>query len=100
MRNLQELQNHCDVEDVLQTINKWTEAKPDNKQLKNLTNSFLRIITYINSKEAESFCFDRIISESMSDKHRALDRAKRAEESLEKLQEENKQLLKKQELGL
>jgi uncharacterized membrane protein YgaE (UPF0421/DUF939 family) len=100
MRNLNELQSHCDIEDILNTLKQWSDAKPENKELGKLTLSIIRLISYVSTLETERFSFDRIISESISSKHRAIKRATKAEKQLQQLQEEYKIIKKQIDLGL
>ena len=63
-RNLQKLQNHADQSEILTILAEWGK-KSDNAELQLL-----------------QMAMDRIISEAMADKHRALARAQRAEERI------------------
>jgi hypothetical protein len=80
-RNLQQLQNHADQLEILTILAEWGK-KSDNKELQALQMAMYRQMTYISGLEGERFTFDRIISEAISDKHRALARAQKAEEDL------------------
>lgn len=80
-RNLQKVQNGADQLEILTILAEWSK-KSDNKELQALQMAMYRQMSYISGLEAERFCFDRIISEAMSDKHRALARAQKAEEAI------------------
>ena len=80
-RNLQQLQNHADQVEILTILAEWGK-KSDNKELQALQMAMYRQMTYISGLEGERFTFDRIISEAISDKHRALARAQKAEEKI------------------
>ena len=80
-RNLQMLQNHADQSEILTILAEWGK-KSNNKELQDLQMAMYRQMSYISGLEGERFTFDRIISEAMSDKHRALARAQKAEERI------------------
>jgi hypothetical protein len=98
-RNLLELQNNADMEMLLSLILKWTD-KSDSKELKAFENALFRQLRYIQALEDERFSFDRIISENIADKIRAVERARNAEEKIEALQDKIKKLEIKNKLGL
>ena len=98
-RNLLELQNNSDMEMLLSLILKWTK-KSDSKELKAFENALFRQLRYIQALEDERFSFDRIISESLADKVRAVERARKADERIEELEEKIKKLEIKKNLGL
>ena len=90
-RNLLELQNNADMEMLLSLIMEWTK-KSESKELKAFEDALFRQLRYIQALEDERFSFDRIISESISDKVRAVQRARAADEKIELLEQEIKKL--------
>jgi len=98
-RNLLELQNNADMEMLLSLILKWTK-KSDSKELKVFNDALFRQLRYIQALEDERFSFDRIVSESIADKIRAVERARKADERIEELEKQIKILETKKSLGL
>ena len=98
-RNLLELQNNADMEMLLSLILKWTK-KSESKEIKAFNDALFRQLRYIQMLEDERFSFDRIISESLADKVRAVERARKADERIEKLEKQIKILETKKSLGL
>ncbi len=98
-RNLLELQNNADMQMLLELIMKWTK-KSESKELKAFEDALFRQLRYIQALEDERFSFDRIISESIADKIRAVDRARKADERIEQLEQQVKNLEIKNKLGL
>ena len=98
-RNLLELQNNADMEMLLSLILKWTK-KSESKEIKAFNDALFRQLRYIQMLEDERFSFDRIISESIADKIRAVERARKADERIEELEKQIKILETKKSLGL
>ena len=98
-RNLLELQNNADMELLLSLILKWTKQS-DSKEIKAFNDALFRQLRYIQALEDERFSFDRIISESIADKIRAVERARKADEKIEELEKQIKILETKKSLGL
>ncbi len=90
-RNLLELQNNADMEMLLSLIMEWTK-KSESKELKAFEDALFRQLRYIQALEDERFSFDRIISESISDKTRAVERARLSDEKIQLLEQEVKKL--------
>lgn len=91
MRDLNKLQYLADIEDSIGLVLGW-QKKRDSKELKRLSDNLMRISFYVNSLELERFSFDKIISESISDKTRAVERARLADEKIQQLEQQIKQL--------
>lgn len=98
-RNLLELQNNADMQMLLELVMKWTK-KSESKELKAFEDALFRQLRYIQALEDERFSFDRIISESIADKIRAVERARIADERIEELEKKIKILETKNKLGL
>lgn len=90
-RNLLEMQSLADQETMLGLIDKWTKAS-DNPELLLMRQCLIRNAVYINSMGMERDTFDRIIDEKVSDAHRAILRARTADESIKALEEQIKSL--------
>jgi hypothetical protein len=98
-RNLLELQNNADMEMLLSLILKWTKQS-DSKEIKAFNDALFRQLRYIQMLEDERFSFDRIISESLADKVRAVERARKADELVESLTKDLEGFRMKEKLGL
>ena len=98
-RNLLELQNNADMEMLLSLILKWTK-KSESKEIKAFNDALFRQLRYIQALEDERFSFDRIISESLANEVRAVERARKADEKIEGLEEKINKLEIKKNLGL
>lgn len=88
---LLELQNNSDMELMMSLSLKWTK-KSDSKDLLKFQDALFRSFRYIQTREDERFSYDRIISESISNKNRAIERARKAEERIDELDLEIKKL--------
>ena len=77
------LQKTADQTEICDTLIKWLDAKPDNKELLGIYNSFLRTFVYINNLELRDYGFNRLISEARESRNRAVLRARKSEEALE-----------------
>ena len=98
-RNLLELQNNADMELLLTLIMKWTKQS-DSKEIRAFNDALFRQLRYIQMLEDERFSFDRIISESISDKTRAVERARISDERIQELEKRIKELEATNNLGL
>lgn len=98
-RNLLELQNNADMEMLLSLIMKWTKTS-ESKELKAFEDALFRQLRYIQMLEDERFSFDRIVSEAIADKVRAVERARKADERIDELEKQIKILETKKSLGL
>jgi len=98
-RNLLELQNNADMEMLLSLILKWTKQS-DSKEIKAFNDALFRQLRYIQMLEDERFSFDRIISETLADKVRAVERARKADELVESMTKELEGFRMKEKLGL
>jgi hypothetical protein len=77
------LQKTADQTEICDTLIKWLDARPDNKELLGIYNSFLRMFVYVNNLELRDYGFNRLISEAREGRNRAVLRARKAEEALE-----------------
>ena len=91
MRDLNKLQYLADIEDSMTMVLGWQKTR-DSKELKKLSDNLMRISFYVNSLELERFSYDKIITEFRHDKLRAVERARSADEKIEQLEQQVKQL--------
>jgi hypothetical protein len=77
------LQKTADQTEICDTLIKWLDARPDNKELLGIYNSFLRMFVYVNNLELRDYGFNRLISEAREGRNRAVLRARKAEDALE-----------------
>ena len=77
------LQKCADTTKITEILGKWLEAKPDNVELLDVYNSFLRTFVYVNNLELRDYSFNRLVSEARESRNRAVLRARKAEEALE-----------------
>ena len=77
------LQKCADTTKITEILGKWLDAKPDNVELLDVYNSFLRTFVYVNNLELRDYSFNRLVSEARESRNRAVLRARKAEEALE-----------------
>jgi hypothetical protein len=66
----------------------WSDAKPTNKDIRNCIKSTREIGFYVNQLETENQIYIKRISLLRSDKNNAVERARKAEEQIEILEQE------------
>lgn len=96
-RDLLGLQYEGDILECMGLLKDWM-SKSEAKELTDMLNAILSINTYVRALQSERYFFDKIISETVSDKTRAVERARKDEEKIEELEKEIKKLNKKLEL--
>ena len=69
------------------SLNKWKKDS-SNKELRLFIKSFLETIFYTNTLQRDRFIHNKIVEEYRSDKIRAVERARKADLKVEKLQKE------------
>ena len=84
IQNLKDLEYYSSYITCTETISKWLKAKPDNDELKAVSQGFIDICFYVNTLQQELRLHKQAISEYRSDKIRAIERARRSEKELEK----------------
>jgi uncharacterized protein YlxW (UPF0749 family) len=77
----------------LETLNKW-KKESSNKDLRLFIKSFLETIFYTNALQTDRFIYNKIKEEYRADKLRAVERARKAEAKVEKLNKEISKLRK------
>lgn len=73
---------------------KQVEKDSKNKELQDFILSFLETVFYTNTLQRDKFIHNKIIEEYRSDKLRAVERARRADKEVEKLEKELTKLRK------
>ncbi len=86
-----EYNNHTTI--CLEILNKWKKDSK-NKELQDFILSFLETVFYTNTLQRDKFIHNKIIEEYRSDKLRAIERARRADKEVEKLEKELTKLRK------
>ena len=79
-----QLQYMIDSAEIIETISKW-QKKSDNEELQKVSEATLRLVFYINQLELERYSFKRIIRDERQSVQRLVERARRAENELDKL---------------
>ena len=79
-----QLQYMIDSAEIIETISKW-QKKSDNEELQKVSEATLRLVFYINQLELERYSFKRIIRDERKSVQRLVERARRAENELDKL---------------
>lgn len=100
LENLKEIEYYSNFNTVGQYIIKWKKAKPKNQDLVILNDSLIQVGFYVNELITNQRLKDQIVSEYRADKIRAVNRARTAEEKLEKLQKKYNELKQQKKLGL
>jgi len=77
------LQKCADTTKITEILGKWLDARPDNVELLDVYNSFLRTFVYVNNLELRDYSFNRLVSEARESRNRAVLRARKSEEALE-----------------
>lgn len=85
-----DLEYSNDVLLVTAMLKKWSEEKPDNKELQEVVRAFMNCVYYTNKVTMERYGYDKYCSDARDERNRAILRARSAEEQIEKLQEQLK----------
>ena len=99
IENLKYIQYVTNFNIVSRTLQKWIKLKP-NKEVDQMLGALAEIAGYVNNLESNENMRNKIISQYRADKIRAINRAQRAEEKIEKLEKEVATYKTKQKLGL
>jgi len=86
-----EYNNHTTI--CLEILNKWKKDSK-NKELQDFILSFLETVFYTNTLQRDRFIFNKIVEEYRSDKNRAIERARKSEAKVKKLEEQIEKLKK------
>jgi len=74
---------------ALQLAKDWRDKSPENKEVQELADALIDVSIYNAGLEMERREFSMLVSELRSDKNRAILRARKSEELVEPLQQEN-----------
>ena len=80
MRNLKQLQYNASMQTALTTVQQWLDARPDNKELIELTKCLTDIYFYVNSLELERKGFDSVIDNLKAERNQFAKQAQAFEE--------------------
>lgn len=80
-----EYNSHTSI--CLELLNKWKKDS-SNLELQEFIKSFLETIFYTNTLQRDRFIHNKIIEEYRSDKLRAVERARKADSKVDKLEKE------------
>lgn len=92
-RDLQGLRYAAAIDSAIKIVKGWVD-KSDNAEAKEVLTGLTDIFIYNSGLELERRTFDSLIDEYKSERNRAIMRARRAEEKLEPLQKEVRELKK------
>ena len=96
--DVEELQFLNESEVVTSTLLKWVRSKPDNKELKDVIDSYTKVFLYITNVQSRARQYEKLLSESRADKNRAILSRNKALDTALALQQENDELKKLQNL--
>lgn len=97
---IEDLKMDSAIVTITSVISEWKKVKPDNKDLNDVSDAIVEIALLVNKLRIEKGNYHIAMSEMLSDKLRAIDRAK-ASERREKLLEKQLNIHKnKKDLGL
>lgn len=85
-----DLEYSNDVLLVTSMLKKWSDAKPDNKELQEVVKAFINCVLYTNKVTMERYGYDKYCSDARDERNRAILRARSAEEKINELQEQLK----------
>ena len=98
--NLDDLNLSTNLLVIQELTTKWMEKRKDNEELKKLRDAIIRVSLLTNKLQLERENYHLVLQEYRTDKLRMIDRAKRAEEKLQKVEEEVANYKTKIQLGL
>lgn len=101
-RDLLGLQYNADFLEIYGSLKSWYDKDPDrgNEIILPLIQDLLRIDTYVKTFQNERISYDRIISEAIDGKNRAIIRSRKSEEEIERLTKELKKYKQIENLNL
>ena len=96
INNGHDIQYYSDMETAATICKKLLTENLEEDEVKALASTITNICFYVNRLQSDRYMFDKYCNEVRGDKNRAVLRARRAEETIEKLEQQIK-LLKYQE---
>lgn len=88
INNGHDMQYYGDMETAATICKKLLTENLSEEEKKTLASSITGICVYVNRLQSDRYMFDKYCSEVRSDKLRAIERARRAEETIEKLEQQ------------
>ena len=85
IHNLKEIEYYTNYNFVGEIILKLKKKYPDNKKISEAVTAMTQIGFYVNELISDRRMYDQALIENRSDKLRAIERARRAEEELNKI---------------
>ena len=100
LNNIKEGEYYGNFNLVGEYIVKSRKAKPENKAINEMYYCWQEVGFYVHNLIANERLYEQSLSEYRSDKIRAVERARRAEEKIEELQQEIQKLQTKLDVGI
>lgn len=72
---------NSDLAFIIEQLNKWGKAKPENESLKEMIKAFMNCYSIMQSYQTDRQMYHKAINELRADKLRAIERARRNEEA-------------------
>ena len=88
INNIREAEYYGNFNTVGEKIVKWRKAKPKNKELNEMYYAWQDVGFYAHNLITNERLYNQTISEYRSDKIRAVERARKAEQKIEELEKE------------
>ena len=88
IHNLKDMEFYSAFTMASAIVNKWIKAKPDNKELKQLSQSLVDIFFWSNNMEQELRLHKHAMSEYLEDKNNAILEKRKCEKQIKKLQKD------------
>ena len=90
INNGHDIQYYSDMETAATICKKLLTENLEEDEVKALASTITNICFYVNRLQSDRYMFDKYCSEVRSDKNRAVLRARKAEETIEKLEQQLK----------
>jgi len=88
INNIREAEYYGNFNTIGEKIIKWRKAKPKNKELNEMYFCWQDVGFYVHNLITNERLYEQSISEYRSDKIRAVERARKAEQKIEELEKE------------
>jgi hypothetical protein len=85
---------------IQETVKKWLDIKPENDELKQLRESIINITLIVNKLQLDRGNYHIALDDYRTRSLRSIERARRAEKKLEKVEEEVAKYKQQIQLGL
>jgi DNA-binding cell septation regulator SpoVG len=97
---IEDLKMSSAIVTITSVISEWKKVKPDNKDLKDISDAIVEIALLVNKLNIEKGNYHIAMSQMLGDKLRAIDRASASERREKLLEKQLNKYKKKEELGL